>query len=274
VQQPPQLQSPRRGAVQLPAELFLWVVEWPRWQGTPSDIQAVAERMVKIAKAPFPAGARASTILTIATSDKWAGGPTRVEDLAAELEARRDRVTIVSVEVLVYAYGQSYPNIRAIPTRRYQRPRARHISSVAALPVHIAIDFQRDGPGARLEVRSPTGLSGEHLASSLRPHIEARTRKRVPRLDQATAVGAGLGGISAAAAIGLGPVNDAAPGILLLVAAMLAGAASGRALMRWMFPALELTGDGQRTRSRTFAVVAGWVLSLLLGLAGLVVGLR
>ncbi len=173
-------QGPNRppGSVSVPEELFLWSTGRSRWAGTPVDIRSIARRLIEEVTQHHKLGTMSFVNLSINTPLRsWdADTPERLEE---DLRVHRRVVRSVHLEVLVVQRGQVVTDVRSIPTKEWNVPTSGFYSEVPALPVYAAVTLSRTD-GARLEVRSTTGLDGERIYDSLRPFLSNGLRWQVP----------------------------------------------------------------------------------------------
>jgi hypothetical protein len=176
---PQQGPDPAPGSIPVPAELFLWSIERSRWAGTPADIRSMARRLIEEVAKHHKLGTMTFIDLSINIPYRSWGADTP-ERLEEDLRVHRRVVRSVRLEVLVVQRGQVVADVRSIPTKKWKLPTSAFYSETPALPVHAAVTLSRTG-GARLEVRSTTGLEGERIYDSLRPFLSNGVRWQVPR---------------------------------------------------------------------------------------------
>lgn len=175
---PQQGSHPAPGSVPVPAELFLWSTERSRWAGTPADVRSMARRLIVEVAKHHKLGTITFIDLSINIPYRSWGADTP-ERLEEDLRVHRRVVRSVRLQVLVVQRGQVIADVRSIPTKKWRVPTGAFYSETPELPVYAAVTLSRKD-GARLEVRSTTGLEGERIYDSLRPFLSNGVRWQVP----------------------------------------------------------------------------------------------
>lgn len=175
---PPGDSSRSRGSNRVPNELFLWTAERSRWAGTPADVRSLARRLIEEVTQDQAVGTTTIINLSIDIPDRSWGTDTP-ERLEEDLRVHRSAVRSVRLDVLVVAHGQIVSDIKSVRTNEWTAPMGWHMETPSP-PVHAAFTLSRDA-GARLEVRSATGINGERIFNALLPFLTNGVRWNAPR---------------------------------------------------------------------------------------------